>query len=185
MDNNLEIATLAGGCFWCMEALFKRLKGVISVYSGFSGGWKENPDYEIVSTGKSGHAEAIQITYDPAIIPYKTILEVFWKMHDPTTPNRQGPDVGTQYRSVIFYHTRQQKETAQKSKAEIEKSGLYQNKIITEISPFKDFYQAENHHQNYYEKNSYEPYCQIVIDPKIQKLKKEFKGELKTGYSGI
>lgn len=175
----MEKATLAGGCFWCTEAIFKRLKGVSSVIPGYSGGQIENPTYQEVALGKTNHAETIQITFDPKIISFEKLLEVFWHLHDPTTLNRQGADVGTQYRSVIFYHNDQQKKIAEESKKQVEKSGLYHDHIITQIIPFKAFYKAEDYHQNYYERNSYQPYCKIVINPKIQKLYKDFKEEIK------
>lgn len=179
MNRNLQKATLAGGCFWCMEAVFKRLKGVDSVVSGYAGGTVENPTYDQVCSGKTGHAEAIQITYDPDIISYEILLQVFWKLHDPTTLNKQMYDVGTEYRSVIFYHDGKQKEIAEKSKTELEKSGHYQNKVVTEIVPFTNFYKAEDYNQDYYAKNTYQSYCQIIIDPKIQKLYKEFGNVVK------
>lgn len=175
---NLETATLAGGCFWCTEAIFKRLKGVTKVQPGYSGGQVENPTYEQVCSGTTGHAEAIQITFDPKIISFQKLLEVFFKLHDPTTLNQQGADHGTQYRSSIFYHDENQKKTAEEVKNEIEKSKTYQNKVVTEIVPFKNFYEAEDYHQNYYDNNRSQPYCQIVIDPKLQKLFQEFKNDL-------
>jgi len=171
----LEKATLAGGCFWCTEAIFKRLKGVTSIVPGYSGGQKENPSYEEVCSGITGHAEAIQITFDPKIISYDKILDVFWHLHDPTTPNQQGNDIGTQYRSAIFYHDAKQKEIAQEVKKDIDQSGMYKNPVVTEIVAFTNFYKAESYHQDYYDKNKSASYCQIVIDPKIQKLMKEFK----------
>jgi len=170
----LEIATLAGGCFWCTEAVFNRLKGVEKVVSGYCGGETENPDYESVSTGTTGHAESIQITFNSEVISYKTLLDVFWKLHDPTTLNRQGGDVGTQYRSVIFYHDNAQKTTSEASLHSIERSGIYKDSIVTHIEPFKVFYKAEGYHQKYYNTNDSNPYCRIVIDPKITKLYKEF-----------
>lgn len=171
-----ETATLAGGCFWCLEAVFKRLKGVQSVISGYSGGSADKAHYDNVSMGTTNHAEAVQITFDPDIVSFKTLLDVFWKLHDPTTLNRQGADVGTQYRSVIFYHDKKQQEIAESSKNEADKSGMYQDPIVTEIEPFEQFFKAEAHHQDYYEKNNRSnPYCRIVIDPKITKLSKEFK----------
>lgn len=163
---NLEKATLAGGCFWCTEAIFKRLKGVESVISGYAG-------------GITGHAEAIQIEFDPKIIPYEKILDVFWATHNPTTLNRQGNDVGTQYRSTVFYHSDEQKIIAQSSKEKLEKSGKYKDKIVTKIEPLNNFYKAENYHQNYYDNNSSAPYCIFVIDPKIKKLYKDFGKILK------
>ncbi len=176
----METATIAGGCFWCTEAIFKRLKGVESVTPGYSGGNVENPTYEQVCSGTTGHAEAIQIKFDPKIISYEKLLEVFFKLHDPTTLNRQDNDVGTQYRSSIFYHSAEQNRIALKVKDKIEKSAMYKNKIITEIVPFKNFYEAENYHKNYYENYKSQPYCQLIIDPKIEKLYKEFKEEVKT-----
>lgn len=172
----MQVATLAGGCFWCTEAIFKRLKGVISVTSGYAGGGMENPSYERVSSGQTGHAEAIQIVFDPKMISFNKLLEIFWVIHDPTTLNRQGPDVGTQYRSAIFYHNKEQKRIAEESKR---KDG----KIVTEIKPFTKFYTAEEYHQNYYERNKdVNPYCSIVIDPKIQKLLDKFNMDVKEEY---
>ena len=166
----METATLAGGCFWCMEAIFKRLKGVKKVVSGYTGGNMEKPSYEQVSSGSTGHAEAIQITFDPKIITYKKLLDVFWHLIDPTTLNKQGADVGEQYRSVIFYHDEKQKKEAEESKKKLEESKYYQDPIVTKIEPFTNFYPAEDYHQNYYENHADQPYCKIVIDPKIQKL---------------
>lgn len=166
----MEIATLGGGCFWCTEAIFKRLKGVTSVVSGYSGGSNSTPSYDQVSMGTTGHAESIQIEFDPTIISYEKILEVFWATHDPTTSNRQGADEGTQYRSVVFYHSDKQKQIAGK---------LKQPSFVTQIVPFDKFYKAEDYHQDYYEKNKSYPYCQIVINPKIQKLLEEFKKDVK------
>ncbi|MDH7603571.1 MAG: peptide-methionine (S)-S-oxide reductase MsrA [Melioribacter sp.] len=174
-----EIATLGEGCFWCSEAIFQRIKGVIKVESGYSGGNFPNPSYEDVCTGKTGHAEVVQITFDPSIISYKELLEIFFSTHDPTTLNRQGADVGTQYRSVIFYHNDEQRKIAEKLKEELNKSKIWENPIVTEISPFKNFYKAEDYHQNYYNNNSYQPYCSFVISPKLEKLKKYFKNKLK------
>ena len=168
----IETATLGGGCFWCSQAIFERLKGVLEVTSGYGGGDKENPSYEDLHRGNSGHAEIIQIKFDQKIISYKTILEVFFKLHDPTTLNKQGADEGEQYRSIIFYHDQIQREVAEKVKQESKK--LYKNKIVTEILPFKNFYKAEDEHQQFYEKNSNSMYCRLVIDPKITKLYREF-----------
>ncbi len=165
-------ATLAGGCFWCTEAIFNRLNGVQSVESGYSGGKVQNPTYEQVCSGTSGHAEVVQITFDPKIISYEKLLEVFFKLHDSTTLNRQGADVGTQYRSAIFYHSEEQKRLAQKIKNKVAGS-------TTEIVPFTNFYKAEDYHKNYYDQNRQLPYCKLVIDPKIQKLHKAFKGQIK------
>lgn len=178
----MEIATLAGGCFWCVEAIFKRLKGVQSVESGYSGGEIDNPTYEQVSTGKSGHAEAIQIKFDPNIIPYDKLLDIFWHTHNPTTLNQQGNDVGPQYRSEIFYHSDKQKEIAEKSKENLENEKVYKEKVVTKISAFKNFYKADPHHQNYYDRNQDYPYCTYVIDPKIQKLIKDYSSEVKEEY---
>jgi len=164
----MEIATLAGGCFWCTEAIFERLKGIKKVESGYTGGTKENPSYEDISSGTTGHAEANQITFDPKVISYKTVLEVFFKLHDPTTLNQQGADKGAQYRSVIFYHSEDQKKIAEEMKSKI-------TGAVTEIIPAGKFYMAEKHHQDYYSQNRSAPYCKLVIDPKIQKLYKEFK----------
>lgn len=177
---NTEITTLAGGCFWCTEAIFKRLKGVESILPGYAGGNIENPTYEQVCSGKTGHAESIQITFDPTIISYEKIIEVFFHLHDPTTLNQQGNDVGTQYRSSIFYHSPEQKKTAEKVISDINQSKLYPGRIITELAPFTNFFEAEDYHKDYYEKNSYQPYCQYTIDPKINKLLKEFPHDLKT-----
>ena len=176
---NLEKATFGSGCFWCTEAVFERLKGVYKVVSGYSGGTVENPTYEQVCTGKTGHAEVTQITYDPKVITYDELLEVFWKTHDPTTLNRQGNDVGTQYRSVIFYHNDEQKRLAEKYKEELNKSGIWDKPIVTEIVPFTNFYPAENYHQNYYDNNPSQPYCSFVITPKVEKFEKVFKDKLK------
>lgn len=178
-SNKLEVATLAGGCFWCTEAIFERLKGVEKVVSGYVGGNMENPSYEKVSSGKTGHAEAIQINFDPFQISYKEILDVFFATHDPTTENRQGNDVGEQYRSVIFYHNENQKKIAEDLKNVLRKSGKYENEIVTSIEPFRNFYAAEDYHQKFYENNSKAPYCELVIDPKIKKLYKEFPGKIK------
>lgn len=177
-----EIATLAGGCFWCTEAIFKRLKGIISVTPGYAGGNIENPSYEEVSTGTTGHAESIQIEFSPQQIPYKEILGIFWHTHDPTTLNRQGNDIGTQYRSVIFYHNKRQKEEALKSKEEIEKEGVYKDRIVTQIIPFTNFYKAESYHLDYYDKNRDYPYCTFVINPKIQKLIQKYGKNVKEEY---
>jgi peptide-methionine (S)-S-oxide reductase len=174
-----DTATLAGGCFWCTEAIFNRLKGVISVVSGYAASQVANPSYEAVCSGRTGAAEAIQITYDPSIISYDTLLEIFWHMHDPTTLNRQGNDIGTQYRSAIFYQNDEQKEIALVSKEAIEKSGSYRKPIVTEIVPFTNFYPAEDYHKDYYDRNRSQPYCMFVIDPKVQKLLKEYRIEVK------
>lgn len=179
---NLETATFAGGCFWCTEAIFKRVRGVTEIMSGYSGGTKDNPTYESVSEGGTSHAEAIQLTYDPKIISYKHLLDIFWAMHDPTTLNRQGADVGAQYRSSIFYHSPEQKKEAEESKAEMEKSDNLSGSIVTEIVPFTKFYKAEEYHQNYYENNQGAMYCSLVIDPKIRKLLNQFNSDVKEEY---
>jgi peptide-methionine (S)-S-oxide reductase len=173
------IATFGNGCFWCTEAVFQRLKGVHKVVSGFSGGSVKNPTYRQVCTGTTGHAEALQITYDPKEISYDDLLAVFWHTHDPTTKDRQGNDVGTQYRSVIFYHSDEQKQLAEKNKKKLDESGLFPAPIVTEIVPATDFYPAEDYHQNYYNQNSGQPYCRAIIGPKVEKLKKVFKDKLK------
>lgn len=175
----METTTLAGGCFWCTEAIFKRLKGIQSVVSGYSGGNKKNPTYDEVCTGKTGHAEALQITFDPHIISYEKLLEIFFHLHDPTTLNRQGNDVGIQYRSAIFYHNEKQREIALQVKQKAERSQLYKNPIVTQIVPYTNFYTAESYHQNYYDSNRDYPYCTYVIDPKIKKLMREFPKEVK------
>jgi len=176
-----ETATFANGCFWCTEAIFQELEGVISVTSGYTGGKTENPTYKQVCTGETGHAECLQIVYDPAKISFDELLEVFWKTHDPTTLNRQGADVGTQYRSAIFYHNDEQKQKAEKYKAELNKSGAFNNPIVTEVAPFTKFYAAENYHQQYFENNeNSNPYCKIVIRPKVDKFRKVFKEKLKS-----
>ncbi len=173
-------ATLANGCFWCTEAIFEQLDGVISATSGYTDGQVKNPTYKQVCTGETGHAEALQIVYDPAKISFDELLEVFWETHDPTTLNRQGGDVGTQYRSGIYYHNDEQKQKAEKYKAELDKSGAFNNPVVTEIKPFSEFYAAENYHQQYYENNgNSNPYCSMVIRPKVDKFRKVFKDKLK------
>ena len=172
-------ATFGMGCFWCSEALFDRLVGVTAVKSGFEGGTVPNPSYEDVCTGSTGHAEVIEVTYDPAKITYDELLEVFWKSHDATTLNRQGADVGTQYRSVIFYHTPEQKSAAEHYKAELNKTNALGKPAVTEITKAQPFYVAESYHQDYFAKNSSQPYCRLVILPKMEKLEKVFKAKLK------
>ena len=174
-----EIAVFGGGCFWCTEAVFSELRGVLAVMPGYAGGTTPNPTYEQVCSGSTGHAEVVKITFDPAIVSYSRIIDLFWQAHDPTTLNRQGADVGEQYRSVIFYHDENQKKSALKVKDAIEKSNMYKDPIVTEILPFKNFYKAEDYHQNFYENNRTYGYCQIVIDPKIQKLYKLFPEKIK------
>jgi peptide-methionine (S)-S-oxide reductase len=178
-DSSIATATFGAGCFWCVEAFFQRLEGVHTVKSGYSGGSVKNPSYREVCNGTTGHAEVIQITYDPKKISFDELLEVFWKTHDPTTMNRQGNDVGTQYRSAVFYHNEEQKQKAEKYKAELNAAKVYPNPIVTEITPFKEFYVAEAYHQNYYNLNSSESYCQYVIQPKLEKFEKVFKNKLK------
>ena len=175
----MEKATFGAGCFWCVEAIFQNLKGVEKVESGYSGGNVKNPSYRQVTTGTTGHAEVVQVTYDPSVISFPELLEVFWKTHNPTTLNRQGADIGSQYRSVVFYHTDEQKEQAEKYKEELNKSGVWDSEVVTEISPYQEFYLAEEHHQNYYNEHTAAPYCTFVIQPKIEKLKKGFANKLK------
>jgi peptide-methionine (S)-S-oxide reductase len=177
--NPLEKATFGGGCFWCVEAVFQRLKGVYHVESGYAGGLRANPTYEQVYSGATGHAEVIQVSFDPQEISYDQLLEVFWHTHDPTTLNRQGADRGTQYRSVIFYHNDEQRRQAEASKKKTDASGLWNDPIVTEISPLAVFYKAEDYHQNYYNENSGQMYCSLVIAPKLQKLYQEFGDLLK------
>ena len=179
MADSLEMTTLGGGCFWCVEAVYQELQGVQSAISGYAGGVVDNPTYYQVCNGTTGHAEVVQITFDPKIIAFEDILYVFWRTHDPTTLNRQGYDVGTQYRSIILYHSEQQRASAEKSKRDTDASGLWPNPIVTEISPFTTFYKAEDYHQNFYRDNPYQPYCRAIIDPKITKLRKEFREKLK------
>lgn len=174
----METATLAGGCFWCTEAIFRRLKGVESVTSGYSGGNSEHPNYHQVSSGESGHAESIQIKFDPKVISFEKILEVFFKTHDPTTLNKQGNDVGSQYRSIAFYHDEKQKKTAEDLIKKLN-SETYSGKIVTELVPYKNFSEAEDYHKAYYEKNRSAGYCRVIIDPKINKLYKLFKEQTK------
>lgn len=174
-----EIATFAGGCFWCTEAIFERLKGVESVVCGYAGGQRKTPNYEQVSTGATGHAEAVHVTFNSTIISYKKLLEVFFATHNPTTMNRQGADIGTQYRSVIFYHSKEQKNQAKEMIEKLSTSGVYKDPIVTQVVPYEAFYKAEDYHQNFYNNNKEYPYCQVVINPKIQKLLKEFGSDVK------
>ena len=175
----MELATFGSGCFWCTEAVFQRMKGVEKVVSGYAGGHVDNPTYRQVCDGDTGHAEVVQVHYDPSQISYEQLLEVFWKTHDPTTPNRQGNDFGPQYRSVIFYHNEDQKRLAEKYKTKLDEEKIWEDPIVTEISPFTNFYSAEDYHQNYYNENGAQPYCSFVIRPKIQKLEKVFSERLK------
>lgn len=174
-----DTATFGSGCFWCTEAVFQQLNGVLKVTSGYSGGHVANPTYEQVCSKTTGHAEVTQIIFDPSVITYDELLEVFWKTHDPTTVNRQGNDVGPQYRSVIFYHDDAQKQKAEFYKQQLDKSGAWKDPIITEIAAFKNFYEAEDYHQNYYVNNGSQPYCYFVIRPKMEKFEKVFKDKLK------
>lgn len=178
-DKKMDTATLGNGCFWCTEAVFQDLKGVVSVASGYSGGHTENPNYKEVCSGNTGHAECLQIVFDPSVISYEELLEVFWKTHDPTTLNRQGNDIGTQYRSVIFYHSEEQKKIAVTYKEQLIRSMAFAKPIVTLIEPFEKFYKAEDYHQNYFNLNGNVPYCQYVVAPKVEKFKKEFKAKLK------
>jgi peptide-methionine (S)-S-oxide reductase len=177
--DGLQVATFGSGCFWCTEAVFQQLKGVKSVASGYSGGRVPNPTYRQVCTGTTGHAEVIQVTYDPAAVTYPELLEVFWKTHDPTTLNRQGADTGTQYRSVIFYHNAEQKQAAEQYKKKLDAAEVFPNPIVTEITAFSKFYPAEDYHQNYYNDNPEQGYCRVIIGPKLDKLRAVFRDKLK------
>ncbi|MCX8057617.1 MAG: peptide-methionine (S)-S-oxide reductase MsrA [Ignavibacteria bacterium] len=177
--SNLEKATFGGGCFWCTEAVFRQLKGVVETVVGYSGGELESPTYEQVCTGTTGHAEVCQVTFNPEIISYNDLLEVFFKTHDPTTLNRQGADVGTQYRSVIFYHNDAQRDLAIKFIKKLEEEKVYSQPIVTQVEPLKNFYPAEEYHQNYFEKNPNKAYCIFVVAPKVEKTKKIFKEKLR------
>ena len=174
-----ETATLAGGCFWCLEAIFSALRGVHSVKSGFAGGHTVNPSYEEVCTGTTGHAEVVQIIFDPREISFGDLLDVFFGIHDPTTINRQGPDVGTQYRSAIFFHTEEQRRIAEAVIGELEAKRIFDLPVVTEVVPFTVFYSAEAHHEDYYRLNPHQPYCQRVIEPKIAKFRRDFQGKLR------
>ena len=178
-DRNHEVATLGGGCFWCLEAVYDELQGVESVESGYSGGTVPNPTYQQVCSGTTGHAEVVQVTFDPEKISYREILGVFFQIHDPTTLNRQGSDVGTQYRSVIFYHGGDQKATAEEMIEELEASGKWRDPIVTEVVPFEAFYEAGDYHQEYYQRNQNQPYCRVVIAPKLTKFRKVYLTQLK------
>ena len=175
----LDTATFGAGCFWCVEAVFQQLKGVEKVTSGYSGGTTKNPTYKEVCSGETGAAEVCQIIYDPKVISFKEMLEAFWQTHDPTTYNRQGNDVGTQYRSAVFYHNEEQKELAEKYKKELDISGAFEKPIVTSMEKFESFYPAEDYHQNYYNSNQDAPYCSFMIKPKIDKFKKAFKDKIK------
>lgn len=178
-QKEMELATFGAGCFWCVEAVFKELKGVHSVTSGYSGGHVENPTYQQVCTGSTGHAEVVQIEYDPQVVSFPELLEVFWKTHDPTTLNRQGADIGTQYRSAIFYHNEEQKKLAEEYKAKLDASGAFSDPIVTTLEKFEKFYPAEDYHQDYFSLNPNQPYCQAVIRPKMDKFRKVFADRLK------
>jgi peptide-methionine (S)-S-oxide reductase len=174
-----EVATLAGGCFWCLEAVYDNLKGVTDVVSGYAGGKVANPSYQAVCTGLTGHAEAVQVSFDPAAISYREILEVFFSIHDPTTLNRQGADVGSQYRSAIFYHTLEQKQTAEQMIAELSAEQVWKTPIVTEVVPLKNFYPAEEYHQEYFANHPNQGYCQVVIAPKLAKFRHKFTERVK------
>ena len=175
----LDTATFGGGCFWCTEAMFAELKGVASAVSGYSGGTVKNPSYKEVCAGTTGHAEVIQVVYDPTIITFAQLMQVFFLTHDPTTLNRQGNDIGTQYRSVIFYRNEEEKRIAQETIAEVATSGVYSDRIVTTLEPFEVFYKAEDYHQDYFSQNSNQPYCSLVINPKLMKFRKTFESLLK------
>jgi peptide-methionine (S)-S-oxide reductase len=183
MENNgssrTEVATLGGGCFWCLEAVYQELRGVEKVESGYSGGDVPNPTYRQVCSETTGHAEVVQVTFDPDEVSYRDILEVYFTIHDPTTLNRQGADVGTQYRSVIFYHTEDQKRTAEEVISDLETEGIWNSPIVTEVVPFDEFYVAEDYHQNYFSNNGFQPYCQVIIAPKVAKFRKQHLERLK------
>ncbi|WP_394355067.1 peptide-methionine (S)-S-oxide reductase MsrA [Aquiflexum lacus] len=179
IPEGLEVATLGGGCFWCTEAIYQDLRGVESVLSGYSGGHVDMPTYKQVTSATTGHAEVIQVFFDPTVITFGEILEVFWSTHDPTTLNRQGNDVGPQYRSAVFFHSEDQKKEAEFYKNRLTESGAFNRPIVTEITPFSNFYVAENYHQNYFNDNGMQPYCQFVIRPKVEKFKKAFAEKLK------
>lgn len=178
-NKQMEVATFGGGCFWCVEAIFDRVKGVEKVVSGYSGGHISNPDYKMVTSGTSGHAEVIQITFDPELVSFIELLEIFFKTHDPTTLNRQGADIGTQYRSVILYHNQQQKEEAIRVIDQLGLEGIWNQPIITTVDPFEVFYSAEKYHQDYFENNRNQGYCRVVINPKLEKFEKVFSEKLK------
>ncbi len=175
----MEVATFGNGCFWCTEAIFQRLEGVEKVVSGYAGGEVKNPTYEQVCSGNTGHAEVLQITYEPSEISFEELLEVFWATHDPTTLNRQGNDVGTQYRSVVFYHDETQRELAESYKKQLDASGTFDAPIVTQLEPMPTFYPAENYHQDYFNRNGQQPYCSFLIRPKVAKFSKEFQHKLK------
>lgn len=174
-----EVATLAGGCFWCLEAVYDDLRGVTDVVSGYSGGERANPTYQQVSSGATGHAEVVQVTFDPTVVSFQELLEVFFTIHDPTTPNRQGADIGPQYRSAVFYHTPEQKATAEQVITDLTAAKIWNAPIVTEVTPYEAFYPAEEYHQEYFQRNPYAGYCQVVIAPKVAKFRKKFLEKLK------
>src|SRR5262245_17328724 len=179
MTNSTEVATLAGGCFWCLEAVYDELNGVTDVVSGYSGGQRPNPTYDQICSGATGHAEVVQITFNPAVVSFRELLEVFFTIHDPTTLNRQGADVGTQYRSAVFYHSPEQKQTAEQVIAELNKAGIWDAPIVTEVTPLKQFYPAEDYHQEYFARNPGQGYCQFVVAPKVAKFRSKYLQKLK------
>jgi peptide-methionine (S)-S-oxide reductase len=179
MKDNLELATFGGGCFWCVEAIFERVNGVHTVESGYSGGHVRNPDYKQVTSGKTGHAEVVQISFDPGVVSYVELLEIFFKTHDPTTLNRQGADVGTQYRSIVLYHNDKQRAVASEVIQNLTAEGIWSAAIVTSVEPFEAFYNAEAYHQEYFENNPNQGYCRLVINPKVEKFEKVFKEKLK------
>ncbi|HDR89970.1 MAG TPA: peptide-methionine (S)-S-oxide reductase [Bacteroidetes bacterium] len=179
----MDTATFGAGCFWCVEAVFQELKGVERVVSGYSGGAVKNPSYREVTTGRTGHAEVVQIIYDPSVIGYDELLEVFWSVHDPTTLNRQGADVGSQYRSVVFWHNEEQRDLAERYREKLDRSGAFSKPIVTEISPYTEFYPAEEYHQEYFLNNQNQPYCRIVIRPKMEKFREVFSNKLRRAPS--
>ncbi len=183
-SNELEIATLGGGCFWCLEPIYADLIGVKNVVVGYSGGSEPNPSYRLVCTGTTRHAEVAQITFDPKVVSFREILEIFFTIHDPTTPNRQGADIGPQYRSVIFYHSEAQKETAEKVIEELDTAGIWGAPIVTEVAPFTAFYIAEDYHQEYFANNPGQGYCRVVIAPKVAKFRKQYQAKLKSQLQG-
>ncbi len=176
---NVEVATLGGGCFWCLEPIFDELRGVIDVAPGYSGGDVPNPSYEAVCTGRTGHAEVVQIVFDPEVVSFSDLLRVFFAIHDPTTLNRQGADVGTQYRSAVFYHSDRQRDAARKVMAEFNDAHVWPDPIVTEVTPFESFYAAEAYHHDYFRNNPRQAYCRVVIEPKVLKFRKEFVSRLK------
>jgi len=181
LSKGKEVATLGGGCFWCLEAIFDEVKGVEDVESGYSGGTVPNPRYEQVCTGTTGHAEVVHITFDPSVISFREILEIFFAVHDPTTLNRQGPDVGAQYRSVIFYHSDEQRKIAEQLIEELNRAKIWDSPIVTQLEPFKGLHRAESYHQEYFKRNPSQPYCQVVLAPKLAKFRQSFREKLRRG----